>query len=111
MISEGFHNRGLSLSRVAEMMSTNVARTFRLYPQKGTIRIGSDADFAIVDLNKEWEINEEWLVYACKWSPYIGKRVKGKVVRTIVRGVAVYAEGEMKVDPGFGHFVQPVINK
>lgn len=109
MISEGYNKRGLPINRVAEMISTNVARTFRLYPQKGTIRIGSDADFAIVDLDEEWEINEEWLLYACKWSPYVGKRVKGKVIRTIVRGEEVYAEGEIRVNPGVGQFVKPIV--
>ena len=67
---------------------------------------GSDADFTIVDLEKEWTLSAGDLLYRNKHSAYIGNTFKGKVIRTIVRGVTVYNDGEILVKPGFGKLLR-----
>ena len=64
MLSEGYGRRGLGLARVVELASTNPARAFGLYPRKGAIAVGSDADLAVVDPNRERVITPEVLCSA-----------------------------------------------
>jgi allantoinase len=106
MLSEGVNKRGLPLSAVARMLSFNPARLFGLYPQKGKIQPGADADLAVVDLDKEWTLTVDQLFNKNKFSAYVGSTFKGKVIRTIVRGRTVYQEGEIKVQPGYGKLLR-----
>jgi allantoinase len=102
LISEGVHKRGLTLPSLVKMLSANPARLFGLYPQKGAILPGSDADFVVVDLEKEWTLTADQLFYKNKHSAYTGYVFKGSVERTLVRGVTVFADGQIQVQPGFG---------
>lgn len=95
MLTEGHFNRQLSLEKIVELTSTNPAKLFGLYPQKGAISVNSDADFAIVDLNESFELKQEDLFYRHKQSPYIGKEFKGKVTTTIVNGQVVFENGNI----------------
>jgi allantoinase len=106
MLSEGVNKRGLPLSAVARMLSFNPARLFGLYPQKGKIQPGADADLAVVDLDKEWTLTVDQLFNKNKFSAYVGSTFKGKVIRTIVRGRTVYQDGEIKVQPGYGKLLR-----
>ncbi|HEX6509422.1 MAG TPA: allantoinase AllB, partial [Chloroflexota bacterium] len=63
LLSEGVHRRGMSLERLASLVSTNVARIFGLYPQKGVVAVGSDADLTLVDLDAEWRITNDAMHY------------------------------------------------
>jgi allantoinase len=105
MISEGIHNNRISFVDLARYMSTNPAKLFNLYPQKGRIGVGSDADFAIVDPDKVWKVNSDELQTKNKWSPYSNWDVKGKVIYTMLRGHIVYNQGEFPQGPGFGKFL------
>jgi allantoinase len=105
VLTEGVHKRGLSLSAVAKMMSSNPARIFGLYPQKGSLLPGSDADLVVVDLEKEWTLSVDDLLYKNKHSAYAGYSFKGAVERTIVRGVTVYRDGQITAQPGFGQLL------
>jgi len=107
MLSEGVNRRGLSLPRLAALLSTNTARIFNLYPQKGAIQVGSDGDLTLVDLHKEWTVDGSRLFSKNKWSPYEGMRLQGKVERTLVRGRTVFAAGQVVGQPGFGQQVVP----
>jgi len=107
VLSECLHRRGVSLPRVAALFSTNAARIFGLYPRKGVIRVGSDADFTLVDVSKEWRIDDADLLYKNRWSPYHGMQVRGQVDRTIVRGRTVYQDGLISVQSGYGRQVIP----
>lgn len=91
----------LPLERVVEACSTAPARLFRL-EKKGQIRPGFDADLVLVDLEKEYEIRDEDVLSLVGWSPYAGRKVKGKPVRTIVRGRTVYKDGKVVGEKGFG---------
>jgi allantoinase len=108
MLTEGYHKRGLSLPSIVRMMAANPARIFGLYPKKGGIIPGADADFSIVDLEREWTLSKDQLFYKNQHSAYVGYSFKGKVLKTIVRGVTVYDNGKFLVKPGFGNILRRV---
>jgi len=91
----------ISLERVVDACSTNPARLFRI-GRKGDIRAGLDADLVLVDLEREYEIRDEDVLSLIGWSPYAGRKVRGKPVRTLVRGRTVYADGKVVGKPGEG---------
>ena len=107
LLTEGVHRRGLGLPALAAMTATNPARIFGLYPQKGAIQAGADADLVVVDVDREWTLSAEELLYRNRYSAYVGCSFKGSVERTIVRGETVYADGEIKVEHGFGKLLRP----
>ncbi|MDR5695406.1 MAG: amidohydrolase family protein [Armatimonadota bacterium] len=108
LLSEGFHIRRLPLMRVAELASANSARAFGLYPRKGTIAIGSDADLAIIDLEREVTVTPEVLLSAQDFTPFEGMRLRGWPTHTILRGCLVYAEGEVLGKPDGRFIPRPV---
>lgn len=110
LLSEGVHRRGLPLERVAALISANAARTFGLYPRKGTIQVGSDADIALVDLEARWTLTTALLQYKWPWSPHEGWEITGRVVRTVVRGTTVFRDGEVVGTPGTGMFLAGATN-
>lgn len=89
MLSEGYHRRGLSLSDIAAITSSNVAARFGLN-SKGWIAMGRDADLAVVDINAAWTLRAEDLQYRHKISPYIGIEMRGRILRTIAGGKTVW---------------------
>lgn len=106
MLSEGYHRRGIALGRLADMLSANPARSMGL-ADKGTIEIGKDADFAIVDLDAEWTVTEASVRSNAGYTIYDGWTLKGRVDRTIVRGRTVFADGELQEQGvGTGRFVK-----
>jgi dihydropyrimidinase len=105
LLSEGVRRRGMSLPDVARVTSYNVARTFNLYPRKGRIAVGADADLAIVDLDREWRVEASRLASSSDFSLYDGWTLKGWPVTTLVRGVVVARDHEVVGKPGHGRFV------
>ena len=106
MLTEGVHKRGMSLSLLVKMMCANPARRFGLFPQKGALLPGSDADITIVDLKKTWTLAVEDLFSLHQQSAYAGYTFKGQVTHTIVRGRTVYENGEIVAQPGYGQLVK-----
>jgi dihydropyrimidinase/allantoinase len=101
LLSEGHHRRGISLDRIAQVASATPARTFNLYPRKGTIAVGSDADLTIVDLDLQQEVTPDLCRSAQDHTPFAGVRVRGWPVTTIVRGIPMLRDGEVSKDwPG-----------
>ena len=105
MLTEGYHKRGMQLPALVKLMSANPARIFGLYPQKGTLMPGSDADVTIVDLDKSWTLAAGDLFSKHQQSAYVGYSFKGKVEQTIVRGKTVYQGGMIVGEPGYGRLV------
>ena len=103
LLSEGYHRRGLSLQRIAAVSSANAARIFDLYPRKGAILPGSDADLVVVDLEREMEFRPE--LVGVDFSPLTGMRLKGWPVMTIVRGQVAMEEGRVTAEPGSGEYL------
>ncbi len=95
----------ISLERIAELGSEIPARRFGFYPRKGVIRVGSDADLVVVDLNRERTISKEQSYSRAGYNPFEGWKVKGVPVHTIVRGQVVMENGKVVGKPGTGRFV------
>ena len=107
IVSEGFNKGRLTLSRLVEVLSRNAAVHYGLYPKKGALEIGSDADFTVIDLNREWVIDKDKTHSLAKFTPLHGMKLKGKPVKTIVRGRLVYDDANGIVgQAGYGQFVK-----
>lgn len=87
------------------MVAANPARTFGLYPQKGTILPGSDADLVVVDPDQRWTLTADDLYYRNRHSAFTGYAFQGGVERTFVRGISVCEQGAITVEPGFGQLL------
>ncbi len=106
LLTEGVHKRGLPLPLLTRMVSANPARLFGLYPRKGTIQPGSDADLVIVDPDRHWRLAAADLHYLNPHSAFTGFQFQGSVEQTFVRGVRVCHQGMIMVEPGFGQLLQ-----
>ena len=98
----------IKLDRMVELICENPARIFGLYPKKGTIAVGSDADFVIFDPNKKGIISKDKMFTKCRDSAlvYDGWEVYGKPEKTIVRGKVVFDNGEITISPGYGEIIK-----
>jgi allantoinase len=105
VITAGVHQRGMPWELVARLMSSNPARIFGVYPQKGALLPGSDADFTVVDADREWTLSADDLFYRHKMSPYVGHKFKGAVTQAVVRGKIVFSDGKITADPGHGRLI------
>jgi allantoinase len=99
--------RGLSFERIAHLTAAAPAQLFGLYPRKGAIAVGADADLTLVAADRRWTFEPQHLETRSGISPYLGRAFTGAVVRTIVRGTTVFAEGRVTGTPGYGKFVRP----
>ena len=97
--------RGLPPAAVAGLTATAAARRFRL-AAKGAIEVGRDADLALVDLGRAWPLAADELRYRHRRSPYVGRPLRGRVVRTLLRGRTVLEEGRIVAEP-LGRLVKP----
>jgi dihydroorotase len=101
-------NRGrLSLERYVEVAAANPARAWGLYPKKGALQVGSDADVVIVDLERAGEIRGADLHSKSKITPFEGVKVQGRPVCTLLRGRVVMRDGALVGEPGWGRPVLP----
>lgn len=101
----------LKLEQMVRLICENPARIFGLYPKKGVLMPGSDADLIIIDPNKKGTIDKDKMFTKCKASAvvYDGWEVYGQPEKTIVRGTVVYDQGVIKVNPGYGKVIR--VNK
>ena len=104
--SEGVVKGRISLERFVELTSTNAAKLFGLYPRKGTIAVGSDADLALWDPGVTRRIEREGLFSRAGFSLFEGWEVTGWPVTTIRRGVVVYENGRITAEPGSGQVLR-----
>jgi len=88
--------------------AANPAKIWGLYPRKGTIQPGADADFALVDLGREWRVDDARLQSHAKITPWNGKRVQGLPIHTIVRGEFVMRDRTLVGKRGFGRSVHTI---
>jgi len=89
MLSEGVNKGRITIERLAQVASENPARIFGLYPKKGAIIPGADADLIVVDLKRRATITKQLLQTITPWSVYEGREVTGWPVMTLVRGTIV----------------------
>lgn len=104
---EAVGRRGFSVGRLTQLLSENPARRLGLWPQKGGLSIGADADLVVFDPERAWRVDEARLHTPAGWSPYHGRDVVGGVETVLVRGRAVFARGEPVGFAGQGRWVRP----
>jgi dihydroorotase (multifunctional complex type) len=83
----------LSLEDVARVYAETPAKIYGLWPRKGVLRVGADADMALVDMARRRTLRSEDVISKAGWTPYDGRVVQGAVVRTILRGETVATDG------------------
>jgi dihydropyrimidinase len=106
LLSYGVNQDRIHLEKVAEVTSYNTARIFGMYPKKGTIQEGSDADLTIVDLDIEKKVTPDLLQSYSDYTIYDGRMLKGWPVMTMVRGIIVMENGQVDNKAmGHGEFV------
>ena len=104
LVSEGYHRRGLPLARLIAAVTSTPARTFGLWPRKGAIAIGTDADFALVDLDGRFTVRAAEQRTGAEYTIYEGWELTGAVEHTIVRGRFVVRDREVVASGGGGRF-------
>jgi dihydropyrimidinase len=103
--TEGVLKNRIGLTRMVEVLSTAQAKLFGLYPRKGALLPGSDADLTIMDPDQERIITAESLHGATDWTPFEGMRARGFAVATVLRGRMVVADGELLAERGCGKYL------
>nr|MBA3528570.1 amidohydrolase family protein [Propionibacteriaceae bacterium] len=104
------NQRAMDPSQFVRQIATNPARIFGLYPRKGTLTVGSDADVILLDPEKAWVARGADMLHRQKWTPFEGKTITGRVIRTLRRGETIYddtLQGDARVPaaPGSGRFL------
>ena len=97
----------ISILELVRLLAEQPARIFGLFPRKGMLAPGADADITILDPEAVWTIRGKDLHSASGWTPYEGMEIRGRVVETFVRGQPAYEDGVVVAHPGDGEFVRP----
>jgi allantoinase len=95
----------LGAAALVRLVCENPARRFGLWPRKGSLQPGADADLLVLDPEAEWEIDPATLITPAGWSPYAGRRVRGRVIAAFSRGVQIWDGSAVTGPPGHGRFV------
>jgi len=101
-VSEG----KISINKLADVLSEQPAKLYGMHPMKGSLEIGSDADMVILDMNCEYTFHQENLHSRTKLSPFDGRKLKGKPVKTILRGRTIAKDCQL-LEKATGKFVRP----
>jgi dihydropyrimidinase len=102
----GVNEGRISLNRMVDLLATQPAKLFGLYPRKGTIAPGADADIVIFDPAKEHTLSAGTHHSKADYNLYEGTTVTGAVNLTMVRGNVIVENGELAAEPGVGQFVK-----
>ena len=105
LLHDAFVTRGLSLGRLVQVLAEAPARRFGLWPRKGALRPGADADLVVLDPDETWTVDPARLVTPAGWSPYAGRELRGRVRHVVARGETIVRDGELDAAPGRGSFV------
>jgi dihydroorotase len=108
LLLDAVNAKRLTLERVIEMCAANPARLAGLYPPKGIIAPGADADLVVLDMDRDWVVRAADSYYKCGWTPLEGRRLHGAPTLTIRRGAVIARDGEVLAGPGSGRFVRPL---
>ncbi len=105
MYTYGVEAGRIPLPQLVGLLSANPARIFKLYPRKGAVLPGADADLVVYDPAPEGRVRADDLHYVARYNPYEGMRIKGAVRATISRGEVIVRDGAFCGRPGRGQFV------
>jgi dihydropyrimidinase len=106
LFSEGVNKGRITLNKYVEVASTNAAKIFGMFPKKGTIAVGSDADIVLFDANEKHTLSAKTHHMNVDYSGYEGWELTGKVKTVLLRGQIVIDNNECKVQKGYGKFVK-----
>lgn len=106
VFSEGVNTGKISLNKMVDISSTSSAKIFGMFPKKGTIAIGSDADIVIFDTEKQHVLSASTHHHHCDYSAYEGHEVTGKAETVILRGKVAVDNGDVKINKGYGKYVK-----
>ena len=106
LFSEGVNKGKITLHKYVEVSATNAAKIFGMFPKKGTIAVGSDADILIFDPNEKHTLSANTHHMNVDYSGYEGWEVTGKVKTVLLRGKVVIENNECKVEKGYGKFIK-----
>lgn len=98
----------LSLRRAVELLAEAPARLLGVWPDKGALLPGSDADLVLVDPRERHVLTDDNLQTKCGWTPYVGVEVQGVVKLTMLRGTVIARDREVLGEPGFGRYIAGV---
>ena len=107
------HHYGVAAGRISvgdliRLLAEHPARNFGLFPRKGVLAPGADADLVVFDPGARWTVRAARLHSGAGWTPYEGMELQGRVTHTFVRGRHAYQDGEVLARPGDGQFIPPV---
>jgi dihydropyrimidinase len=105
MYSEGVVQRGLPIWWMARALAENPARIFGLYPRKGVIRVGSDADLLIYDPSPKRSIRAAEHFSKTGYTLFEGWEAEGRPWMTFLRGKVLLNQGQLEQQPGYGQFI------
>ncbi len=108
LLDKGVWTERISLDAAVRLASYNPAKVFGLYPKKGTIAPGADADLVIVDPDLEIKFDDANALSKCGWTPYHGESARGVPLHTMVRGKFVYRDRTVMGEPGHGKLARPL---
>ena len=106
LFSEGVGQGRLDINQFVALTATNAAKLYGLYPRKGSIVVGADADIAIWDPEREVTVTAEMIHDNVGYTPYEGRKLKGWPETVLSRGRVAIADGELRVDKGSGAFLR-----
>jgi dihydropyrimidinase len=106
MFTEGVGKKRFSANHLIGLASTNPAKLFGMFPKKGTIAQGSDADLVVFDPTKKVTLQADKLQTNCDWSPFEGWHLTGYPTTTISRGKVIVKDGTFVGQPGQGRFIK-----
>lgn len=106
LFSEGVRKGRISLNKYVEVTSTNAAKIFGMFPRKGSLGVGSDADIVILDPNEKHTLSAATHHHHCDYSAYEGWEVTGKCKTVLLRGKVAIDRGDVMVDKGYGQFIK-----
>ncbi len=106
LFSEGVNKKRISVNKFVEVTATNPAKIFGMFPRKGTIGIGSDADIILLDPNERHTLSAKTHHMNVDYSGYEGMQLTGTVKTTILRGQVAVHNGEVRINKGYGKFVK-----
>jgi dihydropyrimidinase len=104
LLSEGHVKRGIPLSRIVDVVATRPAQLFGMYPRKGAVAVGADADLAVVDFGQQYTLSNETVASSAAYTPYAGMTMHCCVTDTVVGGRVVVRAGEVVAGPA-GRYV------
>ena len=106
LFSEGVGEGRIPLSKFVELASTNAAKMLGIYPQKGTIAVGSDADLVLFDPDERWTVRSDNLHMETNYTPFEGFELQGQPRTVVSGGDVIIEDGELVGEPGHGDFIE-----